>query len=197
MARAISKVQQFIFHALVPIGCSILVGYMFFQDGVFNRLYGSFQFLWSAVVASVFYYLLVYLRPRDAYLGLLVLLLLTFVTTGSTRPAYILRDIFYVAAIGASVLVYFRYFKKGADLHYAYPAVILAGIYGLTYGLSAVVLVAVDQAFILEGMKETMATNAIHNAGGFGLWIGFAVGAGIAIADRMFSMRRHKVVHGL
>jgi hypothetical protein len=195
MAPAGSKVQQFILHALVPIICSIVVGYIFYQDGVFNRSHGSFQFLWSAVVASVFYYLLVYLRPRDAYLGLLILFLLTLVTTESTRPAYILRDIFYVAAIGASVFIYFRYFRKGADINYAYSGVILAGIYGLVYGVATVMLLAVQQAFAMESTGGVIDMNMISTTAGFGLWIGFAVGAGITLADKLFSMRRHKVVH--
>ncbi len=196
MAPAGSKVQQFIFHALVPIICSVVVGFLFFQDGVFNRLHGSFQFLWSAVVASVFYYLLVYLRARDAYLGLLILFLLTLVTTGSTRPAYILRDIFYVAAIGTSVFIYFRYFRKGADINYAYSGVILAGIYGLVYGVAAVILLAVEQAFAMENTGGAMDMKMISTTAGFGLWIGFAVGAGITLADRLLSTKGHKTIHG-
>ncbi len=193
MAPKASKVQAFILHALVPIICSIVVGYIFYQDAIFNGR-GSFQFLWSAVVASVFYYLLVYLRLRDALLGLLILFLLTLVTTESTRPASILRDFFYVAAIGVSVFVYFTYFRQRADINYAYSAVILAGIYGLIYGLAGVVLAAVDQAFALEPVEGKMVTTAINSTSGFGLWIGFAVGAGITLADRIFSTRRRTAI---
>jgi hypothetical protein len=179
-------VQQFILHALVPILCSIVVGYIFYQDGVFNRLHGSFQFLWSAVVASIFYYLLVFLRLRDALLGLLILFLLTLVTTESTRPAYILRDVFYVGTIGASIFTYFRYFRKAATTNYAYSALILAGIYGIAYGIAVTIHLALLQALAMESTGGRLDTIAMNTAG-FGLWIGFAVGAGITLADRIFS----------
>jgi hypothetical protein len=185
MAPAGSKVQQFLLHAIFPILCSVVVGYFFFQDGVFNRQHGAFQFLWSAVVASLFYYLLVYLRPRDAYLGLLVLFLLTLATTQSTRPAYILRDIFYVGTIGVSMLVYFKYFMKAASINLAFTALILAGIYGLAYGIAAEVHLAILQAFALESTGGTLRMIGFNSVG-FGLWIGFAVGAGITIAEKIF-----------
>ncbi len=121
MPPSVSRVQQFVLRALVPIICSIVLGFIIFQGGVFHRTHGSFQFVWSAVVASVFYHLLVLLRPRDAYLGLILLLMLTFVAARSTRPGYILRDIFYIGEIGAAVLIYFRYFKQGADLNVGTP----------------------------------------------------------------------------
>ena len=60
-----SRVQQFLLHALVPIVSSVGLGFVFYQDGVFNQQHGSFQFVWSSVVASIFYYLLVFLRPRS------------------------------------------------------------------------------------------------------------------------------------
>jgi hypothetical protein len=197
MAPKASKVQSFILHTLVPIICSIVVGYIFYQDAIFDVHYGSFQFVWSAVVASVFYYLLAYLRLRDALLGLLVLFLLTLVTTGSTRPTYILRDIFYVAAIGTSVFLYFTYFKRGASSNYGYTAVVLAGLYGLIYAVASVLLLGVDQAFALEGTAGRMMTQTIHTTAGFGLLIGFAVGAGITLADRMPLMRSHKTAQSV
>lgn len=195
MAPATSKVQQFLLHALIPALCSIVVGYLFYQDTIFNRLSGYFQFFWSAVVASIFYYLLVYLRLRDALLGLLVLFLFTLVTTGSTRPVFILRDIFYVGAIGASIYIYFRYFRQEAAVHYSLSAFILAGIYGIVYSVAAMVLAAIDKAFALEDMGGKMLMTAINNTGGFGLWIGFAVGAGIMLAEKMYSTRSQRVAH--
>jgi len=185
MAPAGSKAQQFLLHAIVPVLCSVVVGYVFFQDGVFNREHGAFQFLWSAVVASVFYYLLVYLRPRDAYLGLLVLFLFTLVTTQSSRPAYILRDIFYVGTIGVTVVVYFRYFMKAANINAAFPALMLSGIYGVAYGIAAEIHLAILQAFAMESTGGTMRMIGFNTVG-FGLWIGFAVGAGITLAERIF-----------
>jgi hypothetical protein len=142
------------------------------------------------VVASVFYYLLVFVRPRDASAGFLVLLMATFVTTGSTRVAFILRDIFYAGAIGAAIMIYFRYFKQGAHLHYAYSAVTLAGIYGMVYVIAGEIHLAIIRTFILEDTGGDIVRVA-ENTAFFGLLIGFAVGAGITLADRLFGNVRN------
>lgn len=184
-----SKTQQFILKALIPVICSIIVGYIFYQEGVFNRYHGSFQFVWSAVVASVFYYLLVFLRPRDAYLGFLILLLLTFVTTQSTRPSFILRDIFYTMAIGVSIFVYFKYFRQGSKLNYAYPAVTLAGIYGVVYIIASEIHLGIIRYFVMEDTGGTFLGLASTTAF-FGVLIGFAVGIGITLAERIFGSQK-------
>jgi hypothetical protein len=185
MVPSTSRVQQFILHSLVPIICSIAVGFILFQDGVFHRSNGSFQFLWSAVVASVVYNLLLFLRPRDASAGLLLLLMATLLTTESTRVAFILRDIFYVGAIGAAIMMYFRYFKQGAHLHYAYSAITLAGIYGVVYVIAGEIHLAIIRTFVMEDTGGNIVLVA-ENTAFFGLLIGFAVGAGISLADKIF-----------
>jgi hypothetical protein len=165
------------------------MGFLFYQDGVFDRTHGSFQFLWSAVVASVFYYLLIFLRPRDAYLGFLLLLILTFVTTQSTRPAFILRDIFYVGAVGVSILIYFKYFKQGAHLNYGYSAVTLAGIYGMVYIIASEIHLTIIRGLHLEDTGGNFVGIAATTAF-FGTLIGFAVGAGITIAHTLFGQMK-------
>jgi hypothetical protein len=186
-----SKIQRFMLHALVPIGCSVALGFVFYQDGVFNSYHGSFQFVWSAVVASVFYYLLLFLRARDAYLGFLLLLLLTFVTTRSTQPALILRDILYIAAIGASVFIYFHYFRQSAKPNSMYPAVTLGGIYGAVYIIASEIHLGIIHGL---GMIDTGGTivSMAATAAFFGLSIGFAVGGGIALADKIFDRKPGK-----
>ncbi len=185
MGRKGSKVQQFILDALVPICCSIVLGFIFFGDGVFNRYHGAFQFVWSAVVASVFYYLLLYLRSRDAYLGFLLLLMATFLTTRSTSPEIVLRDIFYIGAIGVSVLVYFKYFRHAAKLNPLYTAVALGGIYGVLYIIASEIHMGIIRSFAMENTGGNVVSVATTTAF-FGLSIGFAVGGGITLADRIF-----------
>jgi hypothetical protein len=186
MIRIRSSVQLFLVQSLVPIICSIALGFLFYQDGVFNRSHGSFQFVWSAVVASVFYYLLISIRFRDAMLGFILLLGLTFVTTGSTRTAYVLRDIFYVAAIGIAVYLYFKHFQKPTDGHFAYPAFMLAGIYGVVYIAASEFHLLLLQGFQLESTGGSAASVAASTAY-FGVMIGFAVGLGIALSSVLFT----------
>ena len=185
MAKSGSKVQQFILRTLVPIACSIAVGYIFFQEQVFDRQTGAFQFVWSAVVASVFYHLLVYLRMRDAILGLVVLLFLTFVTTRSSQLAYILRDILYVAALGLSIYIYFKYYRQSLAHSYGRIAFLLAGIYGIINVLTMELHLAILRGLALESTGGNLVSLA-HTGTFYGALIGFGVGLGIALSERFF-----------
>ncbi len=189
MARARSKPEQFVLHSVVVILCTVAVGFVFYQDNVFNRHYGAFQFVWSGVVASVFYYLLVYVRPRDAGLGFIILLLLTFLTTESTRPAFILRDIFYVGGIGVSIFVYFKYFRKNLPLNYARSSFLLAGIYGIVSIITSEIHLGILRSLAMEDTGGNVVSLASATAF-FGVLIGFAVGSGIALNERFFGAAR-------
>lgn len=183
-----SRVQQFLVQSVVPIACSIVTGFIFFGGEVFNRHSGAFQFLWSAVVASIFYYLLVFARPRDAYLGFIILLCLTFLTTGSRHLSYILRDIFFIGAIGLSVFLYFKYYRDQANHAFGYPAFMLAGIYAVLYIIAVECQMVILQTFALEptgGNATSLATSGAF----YGVLIGFAVGAGIALNGKLVERR--------
>jgi hypothetical protein len=169
---------------MIPVVCSIIVGYIFYGLGVFDRYHGSFQFVMSAIVASVFYYLLVYLRVRDAWLGLILLTFATLLTTESTRPSYILRDIFYVAAIGSAVFIYHTEFSQYAGHNRAFPAIILGGLYGILSVIASEIHLWFIRTFAMEDTGGTLVGLAATTAF-FGLLIGVAVGAGITLADEL------------
>ena len=180
-----SKVQQFLLLAFLPVLCSAIIGFLFYGNHIFYTEYPAFQFLWSAIVASVFYYLLVYLRPRDAYLGLIILLMLTFVTTQSTRAVYVLRDIFYVAAIGAAVLFFFHNITKRGQQFNCLNALTFSGTYAVATIIGGSLDLLIIRTMGLESFNESIAT-AASTSGFYGVTIGLAVGAGIAIGANIF-----------
>ncbi len=189
MTRSVSKVQQFILQAIVPILCSIAIGFVFNQGNVFDRHYGAFQFVWSGVVASVFYYLLVFVRLRDAVLGFMVLFLLTFLTTESTRLAFILRDIFYVGGIGLSIFIFFRYFRQSLAHNFAYAPFMLAGIYAVMYMVTSEIHWGILRTFVMEDTGGS-AVGLASTATFFGVLIGFAVGCGIALNEKLAGIKK-------
>ena len=187
MVSSKSRVQEFILHSLVPILCSIVVGFIFYQDGVFNRYHSSFQFVWTAVVASIFYNLLICVRSRDAYLGLIVLLFFTLVSTQSTRPMFILRDIFYITGIGTAIIIYVKYFKQNAGNNYLYSAVTLAGLYGLSYMVTSEIHFVIVGTASVDNTPVTFVSLASSTTF-WGVLIGFAIGSGITLADKFFGI---------
>jgi hypothetical protein len=180
-----SKPAQFLLHAFVPVLCSIVIGYIFFGEEVFNRFHTTFQFVITPVVASVFYFLLVLGSERNAYAGLIVLFFLTLLTTRSTTAVYIVRDAFYVAAIAAAVLVYFRYFKRADQINFLYTAITLAGLYAVIYILAQEIHGALLQVSgVNAGRGDMNGTRAVFAF--YGIAIGFAVGAGITLGEKVF-----------
>lgn len=190
MAAPRSKIQQFMLLCIAPIICSIAVGYLFEQGNVFNRHYGAFQFLWSAVVATMFYYLLVFLRLRDALLGLILLLFLTFLTTESTRPAFILRDIFYIGGIGLSIYFYSKYSQRGSAGNDAYPPFLVAGIYAIVSIATSEIHLLVLQALAMETPPMGTMLGLASTSAFFGALIGFAVGCGILLNERLWETKK-------
>jgi hypothetical protein len=188
MKTSRSQVEQFLLQAIVPILCSVIVGFIFNQDNVFDRRFGAFQFVWSGVVASLFFYFLVFVRLRDAVLGFIALAFLTFVTTESTRPAFILRDILYVGGIGLSIFTYFTYFRRNTTGNHAYPPFMLAGIYAVFYILTSEIDLGILRAFAAESTGGNVVSLASTSAY-FGVLIGFAVGCGISLNEKLWGPR--------
>jgi hypothetical protein len=183
MPKFSSRVQLFFLQCIAPIVCSIVLGYVLYQEHVFDRHYGAFQFVWTAIVASTFYYLLTGARLRDALAGLVGLFILTFFTTESTHAAFILRDIFYFAAIAGSVYVYFRYFRRHHVASLFYIPFMFAGIYGSLYVVSSEVHLAILSALNMETTGGNTLSIAEVTAF-FGVLIGFPLGLGIEINER-------------
>jgi hypothetical protein len=189
VATKMSTVQRFFFYCIAPVACSIVIGFIFFRGQVFDGHHPASQFLWSSIIAAAFYYLLVLAKSRDAYLGLLLLaFLLIFLVTRSMRPALVLRDILAVAAIGLSILLYFRYSKESAHLRYLYPPLILAGVYGVVNLVAAeinLLILAMFPTVSLRGNYLSVAAQAVF----YGVLIGFAVGCGFALNDKFAPIR--------
>ncbi len=189
MFRAKSQVQKFIIQMLIPVACSVALGFILHQGEVFDYRSSSFQFVWSAVVASILYYLLVFVRTRDALIAFIVLLLVTILTMGSTRIVFIVRDLFYVGAIGLTVYLYHRHFERRAAEQFIHPAFMLAGIYAVLNTVVSELHLAILEAFGLEHSGVTFVALARVTTY-FGALIGFAFGLGISIAELLLGKGR-------
>ncbi len=181
--NTISLLQRFLLRSLIPVVCSILVGMLFFQMNVFVRTYSSFQYIANAITASLFYNLLISVRRRDAYLGLVILLFLTFATARSNTFQLITRDIFCVAAIAATVVIYVRYYRNRLPGNMFYPGIVVGGLYGVLY-----IVASSLQLLILwvtnTGARDMSIRLLAPSTSFWGVTIGFAVGMGIAVAEK-------------
>ena len=178
------KSVQFILHAIIPVVCSIILGFILCDMDIFNPNYHTSQFIHTPIIASVFYFLLVLGKPKYAWAGLFVLLVLTIFVVHSTTVILISRDLFYVAAIGAAVLFYFKFFKQGAHFNYLYPAVTLAGLYSAAYITTRVLHFVILRSLGYSDGHMTVLSVASTPAF-YGATIGFAVGLGITISDKL------------
>jgi hypothetical protein len=178
-----SRTSQFLSHAIFPVFCSVVLGFIFFGADIFNPSSWTSQFLLTPITASVFYYLLVLRNSRNAYAGLFVMFALTMFLRHSTTAILILYDILCFAAIPAAVLFYFRYFKQGAQINYFYTAITMSGLYAGTYVAALEIHLAILRASGSYG-AQTLASVATYCAF-YGVLIGFAVGGGITLAEML------------
>lgn len=178
-----SKTVQFILHAIIPVVCSIIVGFILCGMDIFNPNYHTSQFIHTPIIASVFHFLLVLGKPKYAWAGLFVLLVLTIFMVHSTTAILISRDLFYIAAITIAVLLYFKYFKQSAHINFFYTAVTLAGLYSAAYIITSEIhFVILRSTGCITGNEATMGIATLPAF--YGVAIGFAVGFGITIADK-------------
>jgi hypothetical protein len=195
MAMSSSRPVQFISHAIIPVICSIIVGLILCGGEVFNRYSTASQFIYSPIIASVFYFLLVLGKPRDAYAGLFVLLVLQIVLAHSTTTILVLRDLFYVAEIAAAVLLYFKYFKHSVHINPFYTAITLAGLYAATYVITSQIHLAILRDASPQSTQVTVYSMATI-ASFYGSTIGFAVGGGITLADKLLGEMESSLTGG-
>ncbi len=184
MQSSAFKTTQFLAYAILPVMSSILLGLLLCGTAIFNPYNMVAQFVTTSIIASLFYSLLVNRNVRDAYAGLFVLLVLTIVYTHSHTGIYILRTILYAAGIGAAVHLYFTYFKAGANTNYMFSAVTLAGLYAASCVISSEMYLAILRFADQYSTSQTVEGIAIINAF-FGSAIGFAIGAGITVANKV------------
>lgn len=178
-----SKTAQFLSRTIIPVICSIILGLMLCGAYVFNRYSTAYQFIQTPIIASVFYSLLALGKRRDTYVGLFVLLVLTFVSTQSTTAIFITRDLLYFAAIVVAVYLYFKYFRQSAHINPFYAAITLAGLYATTSVITSEIQLAIIRDADPHSTRES-AYSVATVASFYGSAIGFAVGAGITLADK-------------
>ncbi|MHB8156504.1 MAG: hypothetical protein ACYDEQ_03820 [Desulfocucumaceae bacterium] len=187
MFRPSSKPLQFILHAIIPVVCSIILGLILCNGNIFDTFSSTTQFIYTPIIASVFYYLLAYDKPKYAWLGLIVMMVLNVILNHSTGVPLISRDFLYVAAIAIAVFLYFKYFRQGAHINYFYTAFILAGLYSVAYIVTTEIHFATLPYF--SQMTGHIAIILIASTPAlYGVTIGFAVGGGITIADKLFGV---------
>ncbi|MFZ1082428.1 MAG: hypothetical protein WAO19_10940 [Candidatus Kryptoniota bacterium] len=182
------KIQQFLMSSLIPILCSVLVGFVFFPKDIFIPHMAAFQFVVTGIVASLFYNMMIFVESRRAYIGLLFLFMLQLALDGTLRPIIILRDIIYIGGIGIAIIIYVRYIKQNGRSRYFFSAVTLAGLYPLVYIVASEIQLLLVKTFSTDPrvLAETEGPYLLAPGTLLTVLIGFSVGVGITLSERFF-----------
>ncbi|MCL5267155.1 MAG: hypothetical protein M1469_03510 [Bacteroidetes bacterium] len=183
------KIQQFLLRSLIPFACCIVVGLIFFPKDIFRPHMAAFQFVDSGIVASLFYNMMVFLKPRRAYVGLLFLYVMQLVLDGPLNPIAVLRDVCYIGGIGVAIVLFIRYFKPNLYTGYLYSAVTLAGLYPLVFIVATEINLVVLKTFgvpLIPYVAVMVQTSYMFAPGVLlALLVGFAAGVGIELSERL------------
>ena len=177
--------------AILPTAFSALIGFFFFHWFVLNIHYPTFQFVSVAVVASVFFYSIVYLGRRDSFAVLLILFVLVSLLSGSTRLMWVLRDFVDTCGIAAAVLLYARLHRKSPGLRHQYFGLVFSGI----LGVCSILAWSLQFFFVRVLFRDHQLIaflDLVYTAGFRGFLVGFGVGAGIALNQKLFGPASEK-----
>jgi hypothetical protein len=179
-----NRFQRIVIYSLISCVCSVLVGLIFYQGDVFLRTHYAFQFITAGIIGSVFFNLLRFGRMRDAMAGLFTMLIIQLLITRSSTIVFLVRDIVYVAAIGVAIyLFYANYFKQGRGGGLLTP-VLIGMLLGGTNLVAIMILLVVSGHPMMTNVGSMLLTVIL------GILIGFGIGTGILISDKVDSLHR-------
>jgi hypothetical protein len=185
--KLIRAVQQILLHSIIPVVCSTAIGFLYYLWNVFNYHFPVFQFIQNAAVASIFYYSLIYLTQRNAFGVLLILFLLVICEMHSTRLMYVLRDLFYTAAVASAVLLYARQLRTNPSLNGQYYGLVFSGILGVCTVVAWSVQYFLVE-FVFRYHPPMPFTPFVWMAATFGFMTGLGVGVGIVLNRKISSI---------
>ena len=131
------KAYQIILMTLFGMVGSIIIGFIFYRRSVFVPTNANFQFVMSALYGSLFFGLIEYNSFRDQIFGVIILFFMNLIlfTGKHISISYITRDFFYLGCLFLSIKFYSYLIKRFSQLKYYLRSIILALIYGLSYGI--------------------------------------------------------------
>lgn len=167
--------------SLVSVFFCLILGVAFYQWLLFNIHYPSFQIVLYGILGSLFFFSL-QVNVRNSFALLLVMFVVqSGLLTRSFRLGLLTRDIVFVAAVGASIYLYFiAFYRRTLQLRHLHPLV-LGTMFVLAFSLATVILELIERRIPgLSGGRLLWALqiNAIN-----GFLIGLGIGVGILMID--------------
>ena len=168
------KAYQIILMTLFGMVGSIIIGFIFYRRSVFVPTNANFQFVMSALYGSLFFGLIEYNSFRDQIFGVIILFFMNLIlfTGKHISISYITRDFFYLGCLFLSVKFYSYLIKRFSQLKYYLRSIILALIYGLSYGIVGWISFTLTKG-------ELAPISFIYFIAKYGILIGIGIGLGL------------------
>jgi len=184
----IRLLERILLLSILPTVCSTAIGFVFFRTSALNIHLPTFEFVHVAVVASVFFYSIVYLGKRNASAVFLLLFLLTLLLTRSTRLMWVVRDFVDTCGIAAAVLLYERIVRESSGRRREYFGFLFSGILGVCCIL-AWSLQFVFVQYLYRAHEPMKYLSLVYMAGFLGFFVGLGIGIGIMLNRKLIESR--------
>ena len=176
----ISDIKNFLVLAIFGLLGSLMMGFIFFRQNIFDPYSAAFQFVVYGFAGSIIFTALKLRSIRDSILFTAGLFLLNLVIFKTTSYYFILRDICFFSSLWLGIYIYVFRFKPRAKLIRKFRAFGLGVILALTMAFAGIILLLINMliqhrsfshffSFILLFLKYGMLI-------GLGLGIGFDFG---------------------
>ena len=183
------QVGDIAIRSCISILCCAVVGYIFYQERIFNRHIPTFTILVYGIIGSIFFQIL-RVNVRNAWAAFLLLFIAnTALITHSTRIAYLVRDVFYCGALALALVLFFRiFYHKGTKDRWTEP-LILAAL------LSVFTLVALSILMILHKALHNLTFIYLYTTAKLYFLTGLGLGMGIILTEDPYRTRILKFFH--
>lgn len=117
------QILSIILSTLCGLTGSLIIGFVFFQNSIFNIEHPAALFLFYGFYGSVFFALQNYGGKKELFASLIIVVVFQILLMGkSVSTSYYLRDLILISSLFVSVLAFFKvsnsYFDKSKSLLY-------------------------------------------------------------------------------
>ena len=157
---------------------SVLVGLIFYKGRIFNIHSGTFQFVGSAIIISIFFAFLKFSTRRNAILVLFILLIIKQSLDANFSAFWLTKNILYFALLGASVYIYYQLFLPRLNFIPFGKFLVFPSIYIITDLLRFLISIPIFRVI----QRDLFAPYSMSEVG-FNFILSFGIGLGLELSQ--------------
>ncbi len=156
---------------------SILLGFIFYRESIFEFSKTNFQFISIGFIGAFLFSILEYRSLRDEIYVSIIILILSLAISFEKTPfiAYVIRNILYLGSLVLSINLYHQFIIRNSKIKYYLRSFIFVSIYTVLYVSSGIIIYLFNakDGFPSQDFLYSLVVSAVLIGLGIGLGIDF------------------------